>query len=96
MAESIEFKYITINKRGTPVLADTNTSIIPIGVAHEGGVSESELLEQYGIPRAQLHSALAYFYEHREEIRAHQRETEALLHEQATDAHEMLNKLKNR
>ena len=96
MAESIEFKYITRNKRGTPVLADTNTSIIPIGIAHENGTTETDLLEQYDIPRAQLHSALAYFYEHRDEIRAYEAETRRLIQEHGTDLSETISKLQNK
>jgi uncharacterized protein (DUF433 family) len=87
-------KYIALNQRGTPILADTNTNIVPIGVAHEMGVSEQELLNQYGISRAQLHAALSYFYEHREEIRAYQAETERLLQKYGTDGQEAIDKLR--
>ena len=80
MAELTETtKYIKLNQRGTPVLSGSNISIVPLGVAHESGISEAELLDQYGISRAQLYAALSYFYEHREEIRAYQAETETLL-----------------
>ncbi len=72
-------KHITLNKRGTPVLAETNTNIVPIGRAHESGVDEAELLEHYGMSRAQLHAALYYFYEHRDEIREYEAETEGIL-----------------
>ena len=89
-------KYIKLNQRGTPVLADTNTNIVPIGVAHENGVSEEWLLDQYGISRAQLHAALSYFYEHRDEIRAYQAETERLLQEYGTDGQAALEKLRGK
>jgi uncharacterized protein (DUF433 family) len=89
-------KYIKLNQRGTPVLADTNTNIVPIGVAHENGVSEEWLLDQYGISRAQLHAALSYFYEHRDEIRVYQAETERLLQEYGTDGRAALEKLRNK
>jgi uncharacterized protein (DUF433 family) len=87
-------KYIQLNPRGTPVLADTHTNIVPIGVAHEGGVSEAQLLEQYGITRAQLHAALSYFYEHRDEIRAYQAETERLLQQHGADGWDAIEKLR--
>lgn len=80
MAEFTETnKYITLNHHGTPVLAETNTNIIPIGIAHEKGVSEEWLLEQYEMSRAQLHSALAYFYEYRDIVREYEAETQALI-----------------
>ena len=87
-------KYIKINQRGTPVLTETNTNIVPIGVAHEIGVSEADLLDQYGISRAQLHAALSYFYEHREEIRNYQAETERLLRQHGKDGWGAIQKLK--
>jgi uncharacterized protein (DUF433 family) len=87
-------KYIRLNQRGTPVLADTNTNIVPLGVAHEAGVSEENLLEQYGINRAQLHAALSYFYENREDIRKYQAETERLLQQYGTDGQEAIDKLR--
>lgn len=92
----VEFKYITKNERGTPILADTKTNIVPIGVAHENGVTEAELLAQYGMERAKLHSALAYFYEHREEIRDYQAETKRLLQEYGRPITETLEELRQR
>lgn len=89
-----ENKYITLNHHGTPVLAETNTNIVPIGVAHENGATEAQLIEHYGMTRAQLHAALFYFYEHREEIRAYQAETERLLAEHGEDIRGALVKIK--
>lgn len=89
-------KHIKLNQRGTPVLADTNTNIVPIGVAHENGVSEAWLLDQYDITRAQLHAALSYFYEHRDEIRLYQAETEQVLEKYGTDGQAALENLRRR
>jgi len=76
-------KHISLNQFGTPVLTESRfkTNIIPIGLAHEGGVTESELLSQYKISRAQLHAALSYFYEYRDQVREYEAETERLLEE---------------
>jgi uncharacterized protein (DUF433 family) len=89
-------RFITHNQHGTPVLTETNTSIIPLGIAHEMGAGEAELLDQYGISRAQLHAALSYFYENREAIRIYQAETERLLAENAVDGNERLEELRKR
>ena len=86
-------QHITFNQYGTPVLAETNTNIVPIGLAHENGVGEQALLDQYGITRAQLHAALSFFYEHRDEIREYQAETEALLKQYGTDGWAALDEL---
>lgn len=97
MAEFVKItQYIKLNQRGTPVLAGTNTSIVPIGVAHENGVSEESLLDQYSISRAQLHAALSYFYEHRDDLREYQAETERLLQQHGVDGWEALDKLDKR
>ncbi len=97
MSELIETtKYIALNRHGTPVLADTNTNIVPIGVAHENGVSEAHLIDQYGISRAQLHAALSYFYEHRDELSEYQAETERLLEQRGTSGTAKLEELRKR
>lgn len=91
MAEFTETnKYIKLNHHGTPVLAETN--IIPIGVAHEKGVSEEWLIEQYGMSRTQLHSALAYFYEYRDIVREYEAETQALIEKYDNNQLEKLRK----
>jgi uncharacterized protein (DUF433 family) len=97
MAEFIDKTlYITKNQHGTPVLAETNTNIVPIGVAHENGADETQLIEQYGITRAQLHAALSYFYEHREELRAYEAETQRLLQQYSTSGKAKLEALRKR
>lgn len=89
-------KYIALNRHGTPVLAETNTNIVPIGVAHENGASESQLIEQYGISRAQLHAALSYFYDHRDELREYQAETERLVEQHGSSGKAKLDELRKR
>jgi uncharacterized protein (DUF433 family) len=97
MADFVETtKYIALNQRGTPVLAETNTNIVPIGEAHEGGVSEEHLLNQYGITRAQLHAALSYYYDHLDEIRAYQEETKRLLKQYGTSTRAKIEELRRR
>jgi len=89
-------KYIALNRHGTPILAETNTNIVPIGEAHENGASEGYLIEQYGISRAQLYAALSYFYEHRDELREYEAETERLLEQYGTDGKAKLDELRKR
>ena len=89
-------KHITINEHGTPILAETRTNIVPVGLAHEGGVSEEKLLEQYGMSRAQLHAALSYFYEHRDEIRAYEAETDRLMTEHGVSIHDKIEEMRRR
>jgi uncharacterized protein (DUF433 family) len=88
--------HINLNQHGTPVLAETNTNIVPIGIAHENGASVESLLDQYEISREQLDAALSYFYEHRDEIREYEAETERLLQQYGTNSLGKLLILRNR
>lgn len=60
---------IRSNPYGSAVIGDTGTHVAAVGFAHEGGASETELLAWFSLTRVQLHGALAYFYQHRDELR---------------------------
>jgi uncharacterized protein (DUF433 family) len=72
-------KHVGFNQNGAPILAETNSSIIQIGIAHEKGVTKEWLLEQYAISAEQLDAALAYFYENREAIRDYEDTTKQII-----------------
>lgn len=60
--------YIEINEHGSAVIAGTRIHVEAIGFAHENGCSDQELLDWFKVTKAQLYSALAYFYEYRDEL----------------------------
>jgi uncharacterized protein (DUF433 family) len=62
-------KHISFNQNGEPILSQTQSSVIQIGIAYEKGVTKEWLMEQYGITAEELEVALAYFQENREAIR---------------------------
>ena len=55
---------------GKPCIAGTRISVLDIYAAHElGGLTPDEIVSQYPtISLADVHSALAYYYDHRNEI----------------------------
>lgn len=61
-------EYVEINEYGSAVIAGTRIHVEAVGVAYEGGSTEQEILEWFKIDRIQFHGALAYFFQHRDEI----------------------------
>jgi len=64
------YEHIVIDKAGVPVIAGANTKILELVldlVAH--GSSPEEMHYQYPhLTLGQIHSALAYYWDHKEEI----------------------------
>ncbi|MBN1565156.1 MAG: DUF433 domain-containing protein [Anaerolineae bacterium] len=52
--------------------------------------------ENYPLTRAQVHAALAYYYDHQDEIKAYWAESEKLLREMGTSHEEVLAKMRAR
>jgi uncharacterized protein (DUF433 family) len=58
---------------GRPCIAGTRVRVMDIVAARQAGVPEDELLEYFSsrtLTRSELHSALAYYYDHQDEIDA--------------------------
>ncbi len=70
LAEQTGFRYVEINKKGIPVISGTNfkiTELIQNKMAH--GWSPEELHFQFPhISLSQIYSALAYYFEFKDEI----------------------------
>lgn len=61
-------KYVEINETGSAVITGTRIHVEAVAHAYTGGYSEQEILDWLKINRVQLHGALAYYYEHEDEI----------------------------
>jgi uncharacterized protein (DUF433 family) len=61
-------KYVEINETGSAVVAGTRIHVETVAHAYTGGYTEQEILDWLKIDRVQLHGALAYYYEHQDEI----------------------------
>lgn len=83
-------KYVEINEYGSVVVTGTGTHVEAIGFAHEGGSTEQELLEQFKLTKSQLYGALAYFYDHKDELIASEQEAAELARSMASKGTEKL------
>ncbi len=54
------------------------------------------IAENYPLTHAQIHAALAYYYDHQAEIEQYWRETERLAHEVGTPASEVIARMRAR
>jgi uncharacterized protein (DUF433 family) len=66
---------------GKPRIADSRIRVQDIVVWHEAwGLSPEEIVTDFPqLTLAQVHAALAYYYDHRDAIRQHMHEAEALV-----------------
>ncbi len=63
--------HIVLNEEGFPIVKGTRTKVVQIVLDTKNGWTVDEIHEQYPyLSLAQIHSALAYYYDHREEIEA--------------------------
>lgn len=71
-ATTTEYKHILIDEHNRPVIAGTTMKVVElITSVHAYGWSPEELHYQYPhLSMSQIHSALAYYWEHKEEIDA--------------------------
>lgn len=61
-------KYVEINETGSAVIYGTRIHVETVAQAHANGFSEDEILAWLNINKVQFHGALAYYYEHQDEI----------------------------
>jgi uncharacterized protein (DUF433 family) len=73
MAEpATTYAHITVDEHGIPWIAGANTKVVElVAEVHAYGWSPEELAHQHPhLSLAQIHSALAYYWDHRDEIEA--------------------------
>ena len=66
------YPHITMNARGMPCVDGTRHRVIDIAADHVAhGYSAAQIVEQYpDLKPAQVHAALAYYYDHHDEMNA--------------------------
>jgi uncharacterized protein (DUF433 family) len=69
-AQPIAYPHLWFDDRGRPWIDDTNTKVIEVVLDHTGyGWSAQKIHEQYPyLSLAQIHSALAYYFDHKQEM----------------------------
>ncbi len=67
-----EYKYIELDERNVPFIAGTRMKVVELSTSYKVyGWSPEELGFQYPhLTMSQIHSALAYYWDHKEEIDA--------------------------
>lgn len=67
---------------GKPRIKGTRVGVHDVKTWHlDQGVSVEDICRDYGLQPAEVHAALAYYYDHREEVDRRQAEAEALVEE---------------
>lgn len=65
-----EYPHVTLDERGVPVLTGTTMKVVELVMAQKAyGWSPEELHFQHpDLPLAQIHAALAYYWDHRADL----------------------------
>jgi uncharacterized protein (DUF433 family) len=69
-ASDTEYKHILLDPQGVPWIQDTTMKVVELVMAHQAyGWSPEELHHQFPhLSLGQIYSALAYYWDHRDEI----------------------------
>jgi len=83
-AKKIRHPYVSINSkisRGQPVISGTRIKVMDIAVRYElMGLSADRIIDEYPhLKLEQIHDALSYYYEHKEELDRKYREDQSFL-----------------
>lgn len=67
---STTYEHIVLDDQGIPVIAGASTKVIEVALAHKAhGMSPEELAYQLPhLSMGQIHSALAYYWDHKREL----------------------------
>ena len=78
-----EYKHIQLNEQGTAMIAGSTMKVVELVMAYlADGLSPAELHTQYPyLSLGQIHSALAYYWDHQERLDAEMQRREAYVRE---------------
>jgi len=71
MATPTDIKYIVIDPDvlgGRPTIAEHRIGVIHVATWIQQGMTAEEIAAEFGISLAEVHAALAYYYDHRDEL----------------------------
>lgn len=65
-----EYPHITLNEKGVPTIDGTRMKVSDVVAYHRAGINLEELAQRYRPVHtiAQFYSALAYYYDHKDEM----------------------------
>ena len=83
---TVEYAHIVFNQDGLPIISDTSTKVVELIADHLSWSWDAQQIhKQYPyLTLGQIHSALAYYYDHQKEIDAEMQRREKLATEMKT------------
>lgn len=90
MAIPTDIKYIVTDPEiygGRPIIAGHRIAVIDVAVWTKQGMTSEQIAAEFPLTLAQIHAALAYYYDHREELDKQLSEDEARLATYAAQDH---------
>jgi len=79
--------HIELDEHGRPWIIGANTKVIEVVLDTMAGLDPDQIHNEYpGLSLAQIHSALAYYYDHKEEMDRAISEMESRINERAEQA----------
>lgn len=93
MAAPTEMKHIVVDPEvlgGRPTIEGHRIGVIHVATWTQQGVTPEEIAADFGLTLAEVHAALAYYYDHREEIDRQAAEDDARIAAYASNDHSPL------
>lgn len=90
MAIPTDIKYIVTDPEiygGRPIIAGHRIAVIDVAVWTKQGMTPEQIATEFPLTLAQIHAALAYYYDHREELDKQLTEDETRLAAYAAQDH---------
>lgn len=85
--------HVLVDEHGTPRTIHKNVKVKMIGERHvEAGATAAEIAEHYGITLADVHAALAYYFDNQAAFEQQAQKNQALLHERGQSGKALIEK----
>ena len=65
---TLAIEHIKRDEGGRPYIAGTRIRVQDVALWHQGGWDVSEMVEQFDLTPGQVHAALSYYYDHKNEV----------------------------
>jgi len=90
MSNATDIKYIVTDPEiygGRPIIAGRRIAVIDVAVWTQQGMTPEQIAAEFSLSLAQIHAALAYYYDHQQELDKQLAEDEARLAAYAAHDH---------
>jgi uncharacterized protein (DUF433 family) len=83
----LAIEHIVQDEKGRPVIAGTRLRVSQVAEYINGDWTVDDLVRQFDVTPGQVHAALSYYYDHKEEIDAYNEERDALIERMLAEGH---------